>query len=65
MKTARRKLEIPMRSSRETCRTIGGRKTKYACIVEADEYMRIRMEGAPLRYHEEQYFLSNDLQHLK
>ena len=28
-------------------------KTKYACIVEADESMRIRMEGAPRRYHED------------
>ena len=59
MKIARRKLEIPMpaampwktslcRSSRETLH-----KTKYACSVEADASMRIRMEGAPpLRYHE-------------
>ena len=27
--------------------------TKHACIVEADESMRIRQEGAPYRYHEE------------
>ena len=27
--------------------------TKYACIVEADESLRIRMEGAPRRYHED------------
>ena len=63
MKNARRKLEIPMpampsktslcRSSRETCRVTGGRKTKYACIVEADESMSIRMEGVPRRYHED------------
>ena len=64
MKNARGKLEIPMpaampcktslcRSSRETCRAIGGHKTKYACIVEADESMRIRLEGAPHRYHED------------
>ena len=64
MKNTRRNLEIPMpaampcqtslcRSSRETCRTIGEHKTKYACIVEADESMRIRMEGAPHRYHED------------
>ena len=63
MERAPRKLEIPMpaptlcktsvcSSSRETCRTIGERRTKYACIVEADEFMRIRMEGAPHRYHE-------------
>ena len=51
MKNARRKLEIPMpaampcktslcRSSRETCRTIGGHKTKYACICKSDESNR-------------------------
>ena len=64
MKNVRGKLEIPMpaavsckislcQSSRETCRAIGGQKTKYACVVEADESMRIRMEGAPHRYHED------------
>ena len=64
MKRARRNLEIPMpaampcetslcRSSRETCSTIGEHKTKYACIVEADESIRIRMEGASHRYHED------------
>ena len=64
MKHARGKLEIPMpaampcktslcRSCWETFRTIGGHKTKFACIVEADESMRIRMEGAPHRYHED------------
>ena len=58
MRNARRKLEIPMptvnafvklllcRSSRGICRAIGGHKTKYACIVEADESMSIRMEGS-------------------
>ena len=64
MTNARRKLGIPMpaampcetslcRSSRETCSTIGEHKTEYACIVEADESMRIRMEGAPHRDHED------------
>ena len=64
MKKARRRLEIPLpaamlclssvcSSSRETCRTIGERKTRYACIVEADESMRIRMDGTPRRYHED------------
>ena len=54
MKRAR-KLEIPMpaampcktsfcRGSREACSTIGEHKTKYACIVEAEKSMRIRME---------------------
>ena len=31
----------------ETCRSIGKHKTKYACIVETDESMRIRLEGVP------------------
>ena len=47
IKTARRKLEVPMpaampckiqiKSSGATCRNIEKRKTKYSCIVEADE----------------------------
>ena len=54
MRNARRKLETPMPAampcktslcrSSETCCAIGGHKTKYACIVEADESLRIRME---------------------
>ena len=63
VKNARRKLEIPMpaarpcktslfRSGRATCRATGGHKTKYVCIVEADEPVRIRMEGTPHRYHD-------------
>ena len=50
MKNARRKLEIPtpaamrcrlqLHQHRETCGTVGQHKTKYACIVEADESMR-------------------------
>ena len=64
MKNARRKLEIPMpaampcktpmcQSSRETCRSVGKHKTKHACIVEAHESMRIRLEGVLCRYHED------------
>ena len=64
MESARRKLEIPLpaamhcktslcRSSRETCSTIGEHKTRDACIVEADESVRVRMERAPGRYHED------------
>ena len=63
MKAALRKLEVPMPAampcktpkncSGETHRNIGKRKTKYACIVEADESMRIRLEGFPKRYHED------------
>ena len=52
MKNARRKLEIPtpaampcktsINSSTETYHGIGKSKTKYACIVEADESTRTR-----------------------
>ena len=51
MKNARGKLENPMPAAmlcrlqlnqhRETCGTVGQLKTKHACIVEADESMRI------------------------
>ena len=63
MKNSRRKLEVPMPGAMlcktpvncrgETCSSIGKRKTKYACIVDADESMRIRLEGVPQRYHED------------
>ena len=63
MKNARRRLEITMPATMlcktpancrgETCRSIGKRKTKYASIVDADEPMRIRLEGVPHRYHED------------
>ena len=58
MKAARRKLEVampcktPANCRGETCRNIEKHKTKCACIVDADEYMRIRLEGVPHRYHE-------------
>ena len=57
MKNARRKLETPMpaampcktpiNSGGETYCGVGKSKTKHACIVEADESTRIRLEGAP------------------
>ena len=63
MKNSRRKLEVPMPAAKpcqtpvncrgETCSSIGKRKTKYACIVDADESMRIQLEGVPQRYHED------------
>ena len=37
----------------KTCSNIGKHKTKYACIVEADESMRTRMEGVSYGYHED------------
>ena len=62
MKNARGKLEIPMPAAmpcktpvncrEETCPNIGKHKTKYACIVDADESMSIRLEGVAHRYHE-------------
>ena len=33
--------------------TLGNARPKYACIVGADESMRIRLEGIPQRYHED------------
>ena len=61
MKNARRKLDIPMPAAmpckhcpcRETCCAVGEHKTKYACIVEADESMRTRVEGAPHKDHDD------------
>ena len=63
MKNACRKLEIPMSAAmpcktstwpvQETCRTVGEHETKYACIVEADEPTRIRMEGSHHKNHED------------
>ena len=38
---------------RETCRVEKKCKTKCACIVEADEIMRKRMEGSPHKNHED------------
>ena len=41
------------RSGEETCRTPDAPKTKYACIVEADESSRKRLEGTLLQDHED------------
>ena len=59
---ARRKLDIPMPAAmpcrlqlqkyRETCCTVGQHKTTCACIVAADEFMRIvRREGSQSKNH--------------
>ena len=50
---AARPCKIPLTSSGEIHRHIWKRKTKYACIVDADESMRIRLVGVPQRYHED------------
>ena len=62
-RTMKNWLEIPMPAAMpcktaingrgETCRSVGTHKTKYACIVEADETVRIRLEGVPHRHHED------------
>ena len=63
MKNARRKLEVPMPAAtpcklqrekyRETCRVEKDCKTKYDCIVEADESTRKLMEGSLHKNHED------------
>ena len=63
MKNARRKVEVPMPAAmpckiqrekyRETCRVEKNCKTKYACIVEADESTRKRTEGSLHKNHED------------
>ena len=63
MKNARRKWEMSMPAAMpcrlqlnqhsETCGKVGQHKTKYACIVEADEPMRIRMEVCQSKNHED------------
>ena len=63
MKAPWRKLEVPMpaampckipiKSSGETHRNIGKRKTKYACIVDVDESTRPKLEGAGHKPHQD------------
>ena len=63
LQAARRKLEvlmraampckIPKKSSGETHRNIGKRKTKNACVVDADESTRPRLEGAVHKNHQD------------
>ena len=43
--------KIPIKSSGGTHRNIGKRKTKYACVVDADESTRPRPEGAGHKSH--------------
>ena len=38
--------KIPIRSSGETHRNIGKRRTRFACVVDADESTRPRVQGA-------------------
>ena len=65
MKNACRKLEVPMLAAMpckiqrekytETCRVEKICKTKFVCIVEADESTRKRMEGSLHKYHEDHF----------
>ena len=45
--------KIRRRKYKEICRTPGTRKTKYACIVEADESTRNRLAGTLHKDHED------------
>ena len=45
--------KIPINSSGETHHNIGKRKTKYACVVDADESTRPRLEGAGHKPHQD------------
>ena len=70
MKAARRKLEVPMpaampckipiKSSGETHRNIGKRKTKYARVVDAGESTRPRPEGAGHKPHQDHITAKRD-----
>ena len=70
MKNARRKLEVPMPAAMpcktrrekytETCSVEKKCKTKYACIAEADESARKRMEGS----HHEDHIAGNGMNSL-
>ena len=70
MKAAPRKLEVPMpaakpckipvKSSGETHRNIGKRKTKCACIVDADECAKLRLEGASHKPHRDHITAKRD-----
>ena len=70
MKAGRRKLEVPMpsampckipiKSSGETHRNIEKRKRKYACIDDADESSRPRLEGAGHKPHQDHITAKRD-----
>ena len=45
--------KIRERTCKETCRNPDAENEKYACIVEADESTRKRLEGTPHKDHED------------
>ena len=73
MKNARGKLDVPMpgpksckiqpEKYRETCRVEKNCKTKYNCVVEADESTRKRMEGS-LHKHDEDHIAGKGMNSL-
>ena len=44
---------LQLHKHKETCCAVGQDKTKCACIVAADESVRIRMEGSQSKNHED------------
>ena len=44
--------KIPIKSG-ETHHNVGKRNTKYACVVDADESTRPRLEGAAHKHHQD------------
>ena len=53
IKNARRKLETPMAPNGETRSKTNDFKSKFACILEASESTRMRMEESLPNYHED------------
>ena len=61
---AARLCKTPRNIGGETCCDIGKSKTKHACIVEAGESTRIRLEGALSRYHEKDHIAAKGINSL-
>ena len=57
--------KIQREKFRETCRVEKDCKTKYACIVEADESTRKRMEGSHHKNHHEDHLAGKGMNSLK
>ena len=49
--------KISRNKHRETCSSTDNRKTKFACIIEADESTRRRLEGSLPKVHEDRKFI--------
>ena len=45
--------KTPVNCCGESCRSVGNHKTKHACIDDAEESMRTRMEGSHHKNHED------------